>query len=182
MPTRYTPDEHVSYIRRLPRQRMVASLVVLSEGRLLVVKPTYRDGWLLPGGVVDQDESPARACVREAQEELGLQLALDRLVLVDHAAAAADGSGGSVHFWFSTPDLSAKQIDAITLPPDELEAFRFVTREEAMSMLVPRLAGRLASYTAHDDDAGTLYTENGFTIFTGASRSPVITEQGMEDS
>ena len=168
MSTRYTAAERLDYVRSLPRQRMVASLVALSDGRLLIVKPAYRDGWLLPGGVVDQDESPARACIREAHEELGLHLSLDRLALVDHAADPGDGSGGSVHFWFTTAELSPLQVEAIEFPSDELEEYRLVTPEAAVSMLVSRLAGRLEAYINYGDAACTVYTENGRPIILGA--------------
>src|SRR4051794_34297997 len=42
------------------------------EGRILLVKPTYKDGWDIPGGYVEPGESPADACNREIAEEIGL--------------------------------------------------------------------------------------------------------------
>jgi ADP-ribose pyrophosphatase YjhB (NUDIX family) len=53
------------------------------EGRILVVKPTYAREWMLPGGRVERGETPHAAAVREAREETGLEVALDRLLLVD---------------------------------------------------------------------------------------------------
>ena len=53
------------------------------EGRILVVKPTYSREWMLPGGRVERGETPHAAAVREAREETGLEVALDRLLLVD---------------------------------------------------------------------------------------------------
>ena len=41
-------------------------------GRVLLVHPTYKDTWDIPGGYVERGESPAAACRRELQEELGL--------------------------------------------------------------------------------------------------------------
>ncbi|MEO0768780.1 MAG: NUDIX hydrolase [Cyanobacteria bacterium J06649_4] len=38
-----------------------------SEGRLLILKPTYRNDWLIPGGVVEANESPRHACMREVR-------------------------------------------------------------------------------------------------------------------
>jgi 8-oxo-dGTP diphosphatase len=40
-------------------------------GRVLLVKPTYKEGWDLPGGYVEPGETPTEACVREIKEELG---------------------------------------------------------------------------------------------------------------
>ena len=51
-----------------------------SRGRVLVVEPTYKTSWELPGGSVEADESPRDACAREVEEELGLVLHPGRLL------------------------------------------------------------------------------------------------------
>jgi ADP-ribose pyrophosphatase YjhB (NUDIX family) len=54
------------------------------EGRVLVVRSTYLGpGWMLPGGRVERSETPHAAAVRETEEETGLRVRLERLVLVD---------------------------------------------------------------------------------------------------
>jgi ADP-ribose pyrophosphatase YjhB (NUDIX family) len=57
-------------------------------GRILVVRPTYTNEWMLPGGRVERGETPHQAAVREAREETGLDVVLDRLVLVDARKAS----------------------------------------------------------------------------------------------
>ena len=37
-----------------------AALIRDEAGNLLIVKPTYRDGWLLPGGMVEPEETSKR--------------------------------------------------------------------------------------------------------------------------
>src|SRR5262249_11594782 len=40
--------------------------------RLLILKPTYKSGWTIPGGVMEADgETPWQACRREVLEETG---------------------------------------------------------------------------------------------------------------
>ena len=46
-------------------------LVLLRDGRVLLVKHTYTPQWYLPGGGVQKGESLAEAAKREADEELG---------------------------------------------------------------------------------------------------------------
>jgi ADP-ribose pyrophosphatase YjhB (NUDIX family) len=53
-------------------------------GRILVVRATYLGpGWTLPGGHVERHEAPHHAAARETREETGLEVAVERLLLVD---------------------------------------------------------------------------------------------------
>lgn len=59
-------------------------LVTDEAGRILAVRTTYLGpGWMLPGGRVERSETPHRAAARETREETGLEVTVDRLLLVD---------------------------------------------------------------------------------------------------
>ena len=59
-------------------------LVTDADGRILVVRTTYLGpGWMLPGGRVERSETPHRAAARETREETGIEVSVDRLVLID---------------------------------------------------------------------------------------------------
>jgi 8-oxo-dGTP diphosphatase len=51
-------------------------------GRVLLVKPTYKDGWEIPGGYVEAGESPRAAAAREVKEELGLAVHLTEMLVL----------------------------------------------------------------------------------------------------
>jgi ADP-ribose pyrophosphatase YjhB (NUDIX family) len=68
---------------RYSRVEGAHALVTDGDGRILVVRPTYLREWMLPGGRVERGETPHAAAVRETREETGLDIALERLVLVD---------------------------------------------------------------------------------------------------
>ena len=59
--------------------RVSAKAVIIQNGRvLLILKPNGR--WDLPGGRLEFGESPQETVAREAQEELGLPVAVERLL------------------------------------------------------------------------------------------------------
>lgn len=60
------PD--LAYYASLPRSRGAAAALLLDDlGRVLLVKPTYSEGWYLPGGVIEADESPCRRACANAR-------------------------------------------------------------------------------------------------------------------
>ena len=50
------------------------AIIERDDGRWLFVRPVYRKGWTLPGGLVDRGEHPAATVVREMAEELGVEV------------------------------------------------------------------------------------------------------------
>src|SRR6476469_4820630 len=75
---RAVPDGPQLDIPRIPAS--AGALIFDNKARLLILKPTYKKGWTIPGGQIDPvGESPWDACRREAKEECGLVLGSGRL-------------------------------------------------------------------------------------------------------
>lgn len=53
----------------------VSGVVFDEKGRVLLVRHSHGNVWVIPGGAVDPDESPADAVVREVWEETGIHVA-----------------------------------------------------------------------------------------------------------
>lgn len=101
-----------------------AAILTDEEGRVLIVKPTYKPGWNLPGGRIDEGETPRRACERELLEELGVKVAPGRLLA--HAYMAPPGQpGGHAYYVFDGGALTVEQQEAIRLQESELAECRF---------------------------------------------------------
>lgn len=149
-----------NYYKSLPAKRMAAGALLFDvTGAFLIVKPSYKDGWEIPGGVVNQDESPRAACAREIQEELGLQIADLQLLCVDYTPRQAVKSE-SLHFIFYGGTLNHEQIAAIKLPADELSEWKFATVGEAASILRGSVGKRARTALAAHQRNTCCYTEN----------------------
>lgn len=151
-----------TYLSQLAVFRASAAVVIRdAEGRVLVVEPTYKPRWELPGGAVDPDESPYLAAVREVREELGLDLAVGRLLVTDHARPTERTPVAMLHFLFAGPTLTAAESAGIRLPPTELSDVRFVDVRDAQEMVGSRIGPRLRHALSAADTGTAYYLENG---------------------
>lgn len=110
-------------------------------GRTLLVKPNYRPHWGFPGGIVEAGEAPHEGCAREVLEEVGLDLHIGHLLVVDWVPSDADRPRPSVYFLFDGGQVDGDR--AIVLQEDELDDHAFVTVEEGTALLDSRFAHRL---------------------------------------
>ena len=49
-------------------------MILLQDGKVLLVRHTYMEGWHFPGGAMHRGETPLEAAAREASEEAGVEL------------------------------------------------------------------------------------------------------------
>ena len=138
--------------------RVASGALFVDAERFLLVRPTYKETWDLPGGYVDQGESPYAACLREVREELGFIPRLERLLAVDWAPSERDGD--KLLFIFLA-DPNSFDASAVVLEPVELAEWRFVTVEEAAPLLDERLRPRLASAMSAALAGRTVYMDRG---------------------
>lgn len=118
-----------------------AGFVTDAAGRVLLVKPNYRDRWGWPGGHVDDGETPEAACARELREEVGLTLETGRLLVVHWVPEMDERPFPLVHFTFDCGTLPDGA--RITLQEDELDDWGFFTAAEADEILPGWQAERL---------------------------------------
>jgi 8-oxo-dGTP diphosphatase len=110
------------------------------KGRVLLVHPTYKDTWDIPGGYVERGESPAAACRRELREELGIDREPQRLISVDWAPN--DREGDKILFMFDCGNLGADEV-RISLPADELDRWEWVNLAQLGDYVIDRIAQRV---------------------------------------
>jgi 8-oxo-dGTP diphosphatase len=130
----------------LPRIAAAAGAMIFDRrGRLLILKPSYKPKWTIPGGQIEPDgESPWEACRRETLEECGLQVERGRLACVDFLRPRADPERpGGVRFLFDCGPLADEDLSAIKLQEAEILDYRFAELEEAFARLSGPLRRRV---------------------------------------
>ena len=127
-------------------------------GRVLLVKPTYKDGWDIPGGYVEPGESPKQAAAREVAEELGIAEPIARLLAVDWAPHPDEGD--KLLFIFDGGQV-ARNVGDLEVDRSEIAAVEFVRLADAADRLPRRLLQRISSAMASSDDA---YLEHGVRL------------------
>ena len=119
------------------------AILLNGQGRLLIVKPSYKSGWSIPGGSMhSSSETPWQACQREVMEETSLTVARGRLVVVD-TRPHQDGRQMGMRFLFHCGTVPPEHESRIRVQPGELKEFRFAPVAEALEMLRPAIARRV---------------------------------------
>jgi 8-oxo-dGTP pyrophosphatase MutT (NUDIX family) len=140
-----------------------AAVILDARGRLVVVNPSYKDGWELPGGMADEGEDPYATARREVAEEIGLDLALGRLLLCDVTPAYLYGRT-ILHFVFDAPvldDAQARDLRSVDL---ELIGAAALPLDRAFAALHPRAARRARTALALRDTGGFAYLVDGTPV------------------
>ncbi|MGW7459411.1 NUDIX domain-containing protein [Streptomyces sp. NPDC054797] len=148
MPHRPSPDEVRAYYAAQPAPLVAATGIVLdSRGRVLVLTTSYKPDLELPGGTVEDTETPEEGLARELAEELDLRLPVGRLLAVDSRPPGPLGRSLVVHLHLVGP-LSPQEAAAISFPDGEITEARWLRPDEACAVLPARVAPRLRAALA----------------------------------
>lgn len=113
------------------------------DSRVVLVEPSYKPTWDIPGGSVDADEAPWVTARRELREELGIDRPMDTVLVIDHEHAAAGYPEGMV--WvFDGGTVDDRDVDRLQLTDDEIASVGLYHLSEVTDRLKPALARRLA--------------------------------------
>ena len=91
------------------------------DWKILLLQTTYKDDCEIPGGIIEESESPKEACEREVLEELGLEKKVWELLCLEYQREEDD----SYMFIFDGGVLSDEEIEKIQLQESEIKSANF---------------------------------------------------------
>ncbi len=130
-------------------RRTVAQAVVLQGDQVLLIKRTSPRVWELPGGGIEEGETPAAAIAREVREETGVQVRVERELGVyqrlgfrphDGIVFVCTPVGGALAAGEET--LAARFFPITRLPLGLLPWYREVIRDALQPPAPPRVRRR----------------------------------------
>jgi len=141
-----------------PVYQAASAVVVTGQAReVLMVKSPYRSDLVLPGGIVEPDESPASAAEREVAEETGLAVAVSRLLVVEYIPAGHQRTS-ALRFVFDSPSVPE---DAVLRPrPGEVSELFWLLAREAVARHAARGRRRLAVALHARTTGSTVYLDH----------------------
>lgn len=122
-------DRQAEWLRSLDARPSSATVILENaDDRALIVKAHYKSHWTFPGGIIDADESPAQAALREVAEEVGLTIdpASLRFAWVAHRSSKVINSYQFVFYGQLPPDAEAQ----IVLQASEIDEYAWVSKDE----------------------------------------------------
>jgi 8-oxo-dGTP pyrophosphatase MutT (NUDIX family) len=150
------------YRRSLARHPTASGLLITDVGgRVLLVRPIYKEGWEFPGGAVDAGESPWDAAVREIKEELGVTLSASPVLLCADWMRPHAAEVGGLRLIFDGGVMTPDQLSAIRLPAEELSEWKLVEVADADAFLPSIRTRRLRAAVAARRTGRAAYLEDG---------------------
>ncbi|GAA2471520.1 NUDIX domain-containing protein [Winogradskya humida] len=143
------------------RKRVSADVIIRdAAGKILLVNPSYKPDWDVPGGMVEANEPPHVAARRELKEELGVDLRVGPLLVVDWVSPH-DPWDDLLSMVFDSASLTSEQISKIQFRDKEISDYQFCDRTQAAERLRPYVWRRVAAALDAQESKSALYLVDG---------------------
>lgn len=144
----------------LPRKRVIAHVLIRdAEDRILLCDTRFKSDWELPGGVVEPGETPRAGAIREVREELGIELEVGQLLVIDWMPPYL-GWDDAIEMIFDGGRVQQSELASFVLQDNEISSVALVSLDEATSLVTPLSHRRLSVAVCLPDDQ-TAYLEDG---------------------
>lgn len=144
----------------LPKKRLIAHVLLRDAlGRVLLCETQFKTDWELPGGIVEPYETPRQGAIREVGEELGIELAVGRLLVVDWMPPYL-GWDDAIEMIFDGGMVAESDLAYWSLQPTEIKRVALVDLTTAADLVTPLAHRRLVLAASLGPDE-MAYTEDG---------------------
>jgi 8-oxo-dGTP pyrophosphatase MutT (NUDIX family) len=133
-----------------------AQVALVQDGRVLVQLRPWPPGWELPGGHCEPNEDPAATAAREAEEETGYAVRIERVVGV-YTWAGLRSSGDVVYLGRITGGTPRRSIEAL--------ASRLRSEEELPRTAFPWVRQRVRDALAAERGLPPVHRVQPVTLF-----------------
>jgi 8-oxo-dGTP diphosphatase len=146
----------------LPKKRLIAHVLFRDLlGRVLLCETQFKPDWELPGGIVEPYETPRQGAIREVTEELGIESAVGRLLVVDWMPPYL-GWDDAIEMIFDGGLVGEDDLAGWSLQPTEIKRVALVDLDTAAGLVTPLAHRRLVLAASLGPDE-MAYTEDGRT-------------------
>lgn len=151
------------YYKNLPKKRMGAGIMLFNKNNeILIVKPSYKDHWSVPGGSVEENESPKEACIREIREEINIAIDDPKFLCIAYYSNESEPTKGeSLQFMFYGGVLKDDQISNIRLADGEISEYKFFKTDEALPLFNKKSQYWVLKSLEAIKNNSAIYLENG---------------------
>lgn len=149
------------YVAKLPRKSVSAGVLIRDpQGRVLLVEPSYKAGWEIPGGVVEDGEAPWTTAVRELHEEIGLVRNRGALLVIDYVPGDNDSLPERLAFIFDGGMVTKDEVEQLVLSA-EIASADLVSPDLLPARVKPVLAARLEAAMRAAESGSMAMCERG---------------------
>lgn len=129
----------------MDKRRIGVRAIIYKDGKILAVKHKNKDGtakdfWAIPGGGLDPGESLEVGLKREMREELGVDVAVGRLLFIQQFTSTREDRDEELEFFFlikNTEDFETIDYSGTSHGIEELAKCEFI--DPATKRVLPRL-------------------------------------------
>ena len=135
-----------------------AALIFNSKNELLIVRPSYKDHWSIPGGISEKGETPWETCLREVNEETGLNIEEQKKPLCV-SYSRFGGEREYIQFIFYGGILKDEELCNIKIDGEEILEHKFVGLDEISGFLSERTSKRVLEAARAGKENRLIYGE-----------------------
>ncbi|MFA4887022.1 MAG: NUDIX domain-containing protein [Candidatus Nanoarchaeia archaeon] len=116
----------------MPIKKCAGALIFNNEYKLFLMTSPKWQGWLIPGGKIEDKETPEEALKREIKEELNIDLKNITFIEEHFKQASSDFYDPTVTFHFFS--YVAQAVQTTITPNKEITTYNWFSIEEALNL------------------------------------------------